>query len=274
MSRDVCTFYVGDNNATLAWFKVTLIDKQGSLSKIPVVFADNGVNQLFGYFGLIEQGVKGKYITFVEFTEKTSVNKLVNELKNLDEVLDVKYHVTKKIIIQTAEFPLEMFNSRAIISRNTTFSDIIEEIEDAAPNANALIFQCGLKGGMDAARYFKEVAGIKKRDFITLLKGILFSAGWGVIDIDFNFDSCKGTISVKDSFLAEIKRSTEHAQCGYLSGYFAGFFTEVLDQAIHVQETKCKSMGAEECEFTILPVAKKFGTFMEQNREDTVDTEL
>ncbi|RZN15183.1 MAG: hypothetical protein EF812_03225 [Methanosarcinales archaeon] len=90
--------------------------------------------------------------------------------------------------------------------------------------------------------------------------------GWGVIGIDFNFDSCKGIISVKVSFLAEIKHSTEHAQCGCLSGYFAGFFTEVLDQAIHVQEIKCKNAGAEDCKFTILPVAKKVWNFYGTNQ--------
>jgi hypothetical protein len=257
LTRDVCMFYVGDENTTLAWFKVTLVDRPGSLSVIPIIFAVNGVDQLFGYFSIIERGVKGKYVTFAEFTENTDVNKIVNDLKALEEVMDVQYHVTKKIIIQTAEFPLGMFNSRAVIVRNATFSDIMATIEEVTPNANALIFHCGLKGGMDAAKYFKEVAGIQKHDFITLLRGILFSAGWGIVDIDFNFNTSEGSVKVQDSFLAETYRMSGQMQCGYLSGYFSGFFTEILNKNIHVKETQCKSQGAKACEFIIAAAAKK-----------------
>lgn len=256
MTRDVCMFYVGEDDTILAWFKVVLVDRPGSLSEIPLIFAMNGIDQLFGYFSIIERGVKGKYVTFAEFTEHTDINKLVSDLKELEEVLHVDYHVTRKIIIQTAEFPLQMFNSRAIIVRNTTFSDIMETIEDATPNAKALIFQCGLKGGMDAARYFKDVAGIQKHDFITLLKGILFSAGWGIVHINFDFNACRGTATVEDSFLAEEKRKIEQMQCGYLSGYFAGFFTQVLHRNIHVRETRCKSLGSKACEFAIYPAER------------------
>lgn len=253
MPRDACIFYVGDDETPLGWFKVTIVDKPGSLAQIPVVFAENSVDQLFGYFSLIERGVKGKYVTFTELPDGIDIEKLVADLKSLDEVFDVEYCITKKILIQTAEFPLEIFKSRAIILKNTTFIDIIKEIEELIPNANALIFHCGLKGGMDDARYFKEVAGIKKNDFITLLKGILLSAGWGIMDISFNFGSCSGSIYVKDSFLAETRASNEEqSQCGYLSGYFAGFFTEILEKDMDVHEVRCKNMGAERCEFVIL----------------------
>jgi len=253
MPRDACIFYVGDDETLLGWFKVTLVDRVGSLAQIPLVFRENGVDQLFGYFSLIERGVKGKYVTFTELPG-VDVEKLVADLRSLDEVLDVEYCVTEKILIQTAEFPLEIFKSRAILLKNTIFNDIIEKIEELSPNANALIFHCGLKGGMDDARYFKEVAGIKKNDFITLLKGVLFSAGWGVVEITFDFKSCKGRIYVKDSFLAETPRREDGAnQCGYLSGYFAGFFTEILERDMSVHEARCKSMGADRCEFVLLP---------------------
>ncbi|RLG27009.1 hypothetical protein DRN85_01280 [Methanosarcinales archaeon] len=253
MPRDACIFYVGGEKTLLGWFKVILIDRPGSLAQIPVVFADNGVDQLFGYFSLIQRGVKGKYVTFAELPG-VDVEKLVADLQSLDEVLDVDYCITEKILIQTAEFPLEIFKSRAIILKNTTFIDIIEEIEEAIPNANALIFHCGLKGGMDDARYFKEVAGIKKNDFITLLRGVLFSAGWGIVDISFDFESCSGSIYVKNSFLAETTRLNEgQSQCGYLSGYFAGFFTEILEKDMEVHEEKCRSGREKICEFAILP---------------------
>jgi len=254
VSRDLCVFYVGRPGSRLAWIKILALDRVGVIADIAEVMAKHGIDQIFGYFEILKRHVRGKYVTFVEICDG-SLEDFVRELRGSEDILDVEYEETPgSIVIQTAEFPLQMLGERAMISRTATFVDVLRTIESVYPGrADAVMFHSGLRGGSDAARYFIETSGARGRDFITLLEGILFAAGWGRVKVDFDFEKGRGSIIVRDCFIVDPagQRSIEPPSCSYLSGYFAGFFSTALGKNVLVREVKCAANGEDYCEHAV-----------------------
>lgn len=242
-------FCTANETENVIWFNIIHSDKISSHADIMNFMADNGVNVRFGY--LDNRKHTGKYIIFTYIKKNVDVERLVNELKDLDVVLDVEYGISKNKMIQSAEFPLNMLGERAIISRATTFVDIIRTLYENVSQSDGLMMLSGLKGGIHAAKYFKGITTIDKNNFKDILEELFMATGWGILEIECDPETMSGRIFVKESFIANKYKESERPVCGYMSGYFAGFLTEVMGQTMHVREVRCKSMGHDVCEHVI-----------------------
>ena len=246
-------FCTANETENVIWFNIIYFDRIKSHADIMNFMANNDVNVRFGYLDNRMNTGTGKYIIFTHIDKNVDVASLVDELKSLDVVLDVEYGISKNKMIQSAEFPLNVLGERAIISRATTFVDIIRTLYENVSQSDGLMMLSGLKGGIHAAKYFKKITTIDKNNFEDILEELFMATGWGILDIECDEETMSGRIIVKESFIANKYEDSERPVCGYMSGYFAGFLTEVLGQTMHVREVRCKSMGHDACEHVISP---------------------
>jgi predicted hydrocarbon binding protein len=247
LPRELGLYYVSKPDSKLAWFKFQLRDEKGAIARCADVLAKRGADLIFGYFEVTKRGKTGKYIAFAELKKEADLNNLVENLKSLDVVLNVEYHTARKVIFQTAEFPLTLFGSRAFIARSETFVDMIKTIEESINRPRELIFLAGLKSGMNAARHFSEKIGLTKENAIESLIGLLFAAGWGKLYVNLDLDSLSGFITVKDSFIADAYGAAPSPTCDWLSGFLSGFLTAIFKEEIFVKEVKCKAVEGDAC---------------------------
>lgn len=247
LPRELGLYYVSRPDSKLAWFKFQLRDERGAVARCTDVLAKRGADLIFGYFEAVERGKTGKYIALAELKKEADLNNLVKNLKSLDVVLELEYHTAKKVIFQTAEFPLTLLGSRVFIARSETFVDMIKTIEESFHRASELIFLSGLKSGMNAARHFSEKIGVTGENAIESLIGLLSAVGWGKLCIDIDFDSLSGYITVKDSFIADAYGTAASPKCSWLSGFLSGFFTVIFKEEVFVKEMKCKAVEGTAC---------------------------
>ncbi|MDF1533399.1 MAG: hypothetical protein P1P69_02705 [Methanosarcinaceae archaeon] len=244
-------FSTADETANVIWFDISYADTISSQADIMRFFADNNVNIRFGYLDNTGQAKKGKYIIFTQVNKNVDMEKLAADLKGLDVVQDVEYGISSNKMIQSVEFPLNLLGERAVIARATTFVDIIRTLYENVSQSDGLLMLSGLKGGINAARYFKGITTIDESNFKDVLKELFMATGWGILDVECDCETMSGRIFVHESFIADNFKESERPVCGYMSGYFAGFITEVVGKTMHVREVRCKSMGHDVCEHII-----------------------
>ncbi|MCL7412427.1 MAG: hypothetical protein M8353_02290 [ANME-2 cluster archaeon] len=211
----------------------------------------HGAEIRFGYRTGIQPDVEVTYEVFTLVDEHTNVDELVVGLAGLDEVVHVEGGISHNVSLQPVEFLQELLGERAIILRATTFVDILKILNEHIPQSDTLLFLAGLRGGSNAAKYFTQSARLERSNLTMILTELLSVCGWGRLQIEFDFQSLRGRIIVMDSYIADTFKRTELPVCSYMSGYFAGFFSEVLEENMYVSEIGCKSTGSPFCEHII-----------------------
>lgn len=247
-------FYVGDEDVRLAWFKITLKDVVGAIAAASSVLSDCGLDLKFGFFDTLERGVKGKYVAFVEMGD-IHASEVVDRLRALDIVLDVECRETLKVIFQTADFPLTMLDSRAIITRAVTFVDVIRTLEEISERPEALLFRSGLKAGENASLYFMDKIESRGCEAVGNMIGVLIASGWGRPEVLMD-ETGHGVIYLEDSFIADVYGRANRPKCDFIAGYMAGFLTNALGVDVAVREVRCKAEGEDVCEFEVRPASQ------------------
>lgn len=248
MVRELCIF-CWDKPVNLAWFKMVIKNADDQID-ISHFLAGSHLNVRFEYLAEME-GPTFEYVVFSQISQNFDIEKLVKELREHDKVIDISWEVANNVSFHSTEFPLELMGERAIITRATTFVDILKILNEYTTQSSTLLFLSGLRGGSNAAKYFIKTTELNRYNMIAKITELFLVAGWGKLEIDFDIETLKGTIKVKDSFIADTLGISESQVCGYMSGYFSGFFSQVLDMNMYVSETACKSMGNPHCEHSI-----------------------
>src|SRR5213593_4503408 len=84
--------------------------------------------------------------------------------------------------------------------------------------------------------------------------------GWGKIRVNnVNFEEGSASVTIGNCFEAMENGPSEHPNCMFTSGFLAGLFAEIMDRTVQANETKCISLGQEECEFQISPTKDATG---------------
>lgn len=252
--RDVGLFYVGDKDARLAWFRIVLRDVVGAMASATGVLSDYGVDIKFGYFDTLERGVRGKYVVFVELGD-ANPGEVATCLKGLEVVLDVDWMEAHEVIFQTADFPLTMLDSRAIITRAATFVEMTRTLEEVSERSGVLLFRSGLKVGEDAAQYFMGETGGGGPEGVCYMAGVLIAQGWAWPDVDVD-ESGRGRVFLEDSFIAREYGHARESKCAFLAGWMAGYLSVVIGVDVMVREERCEATGADRCEFTVRPASQ------------------
>ncbi|MCL7474763.1 MAG: V4R domain-containing protein [Methanosarcinales archaeon] len=212
---------------------------------------EHGAEIRFGYLTGPLPDAKVKYEVFTLVDKNADMEKLAKGLGRLEGVIHVEKGISHNVSLQSSGFPQELLGERAILLRATTFVDILKILNEHAPQSETLLFLAGLRGGSNAAKYFTKTARLERSNLTMILTELISVCGWGKIQIQFDFPSLKGKIKVQDSFIADTFERRESPVCSYMSGYFAGFFSEVLGENMSVSEIACKSTGSPYCEHTI-----------------------
>lgn len=252
MTHNLGTFFSKEKKGYYVWFKIYYTDTPDSQADIVKLFASEDIDIRYGYLDNTEYKDKGKYVLFARVKTGTDINDFLSKLKTLDVVLNIEHNILQNGTLHSLDYPLQLLGERAVIARATTFVDIVRIIKNNVSDSSGLLMVSGLNGGIHAARYIKTKINIDKNNLTDILKELVTSAGWGLLDMDLDFDTLNGKIYFMNCFIAETYGESERPVCEYISGFFSGFFTESLGEPVHVREIRCKSMmGIDFCEHMI-----------------------
>ncbi|WP_406657795.1 V4R domain-containing protein [Methanolobus sp. ZRKC2] len=254
MVRDLCMFSKADKESEVVWFKISYENTVHSEADITSLFAEKELDMRFAYLDSLEDPSRGKYVIFTEVEKGRDVSDIIKELQELDVVLDVEYGISKNQVMQSVEFPLSLFGERAIILRASTFVDILKIVNENVSQAEGVQMLTGIKSGTSAVRLLRKVINIDENNCFDLLRELFMAAGWGIIEYDVDIRNLKGTIRTGDCFIADTYKNNEVPVCAYISGFFAGFISEVTKRTVQVYESQCLTTGHTFCEHVISPV--------------------
>lgn len=251
MTHNLGIFFSKEETGNYVWFKIHHSDTPKSQADIVNLFASENVDVRYGYIDNTEYSDRGKYVLFALVKQSVDINTFLDKLEKLDVVLNVEYDVMQDEELHSLDYPLQLLGERAIITRATTFVDVIHIIKENVSDSSGLLMMSGLNGGIHAARYIKTNINIDKNNLINILKELVIAAGWGRLDMDLDFETLNGRIYFMNCFIAEYYGKSEIPVCEYVSGFFSGYITEALNEPVHVREIRCKSMNHDVCEHII-----------------------
>ncbi|MDD2440385.1 MAG: hypothetical protein PHD41_09355 [Methanosarcinaceae archaeon] len=253
MVQDLCMFSGWDEDTEIVWFKISYPREKGNLAAILNFLEEHGVDIKIGHIDNTETEAEGKYSIFSKIKKEVDLEKLAQEMKAFGPVKEIEYGISKYKMIYAVDFTMNVIGVRAIIARAKTLADVIKTFYDNAPHAEGLLIQSGLKGGIEAAKYFKSIMAIDLKNAPDMIAELYRAVGWGLLDIKCDCESMTGRVIVKDSFIADVWGEADQPVCAFMSGYLAGYFTEVAGRTIQVREVSCKAAGHEVCEHIISP---------------------
>ncbi|WP_094226474.1 V4R domain-containing protein [Methanolobus psychrotolerans] len=256
MVRDLYMFSRIDKEAEVVWFKITYENTLHSEADITSFFAEKELDIRFAYLDCSEDPSRGKYVMFTEAEKGRDIKIVADELEDMDVVLELDWGFSKNRVIQSVEFPLHLLGQRAVIVRAKTFVNILNIIAENVPQSEGLLTIIGLKSGTGTVKYLREIVDVNDSNFFDLLKELLMAAGWGILDYEMDTVELKGTVRIRESFIADEYGESDVPVCGYISGFLAGYISESLSQTVQVRETRCKSMGDIFCEHLVSPAPK------------------
>jgi len=254
MVRDLYMFSRGDEKALVVWFSITYQTDIGAEANINSTFNEMGVKLKFAYLDNTEPDGKGKYVLFTEIKEENQIDAINKKLNSIQGVTEIDSGVSRNRMIQTIDFPLNFLGERAVIARSKTFVNILKIIRENVIQPDGLLLLSGLKGGRGAAKYVMSIIKIDKSNFMDILRELFLASGWGKLEMDFDRFTCNGKVIVRDSFIADAYGSSDLPVCGYMSGFIAGYMTEIMGYTFQVREVSCKSTGNTVCEHIVSPV--------------------
>lgn len=256
MVRDLYMFSKVDKDSDVIWFKITYKNTLHSEADITAFFAENNCDIRFAYLDSSEDPSKGKYVMFTEAKKGRNVQMIADKLSKMDVVLNLKWGYSKNRVIQSVEFPLNLLGGRAVIIRARTFINILEIVKEHVPQSDGLLTIIGIKSGVGAASYLREMTDLNEENCLDLLRELFMASGWGLLEYDIDFTQLTGIIKIEKSFLAEEDNDRNVPACGYISSFLAGYISEALGKTVQIRETRCKSITGDYCEHTVSPAPR------------------
>jgi len=199
-----------------------------------------------------------RYITAIlDMTEsKHNVKELVNQLKQLDFIEEIKYLEPdyKGLLIDKHCFPVEMMEGkiRALIIPTKTLSQIFAELwKEVGAIAWVISFHQGYVLGEYLAQLIKNMVPDPLGQAKTL-SALYRACGWGIMDMTyFNPLTLSLRVKIEENFEPEAFSPMKEPVCHFTRGLFAGATKVIWGREFIVTETKCKAMGDPHCEFII-----------------------
>ncbi|WP_367343789.1 V4R domain-containing protein [Methanomethylovorans sp.] len=253
MVRDLYMFFKGDEKAHVVWFSIIYKTDMRAEANINSALNEMEVKIRFAYLDNAEPNGQGKYVLFTEVREEAQIDMINKRLLGIDGIIDIESGISRSHMIHSVDFPLNFLGERALITRSRTFVDILKIIREKVIQPDALLLFSGLKGGRGAAKYVRNIIQVDMKNCLAVLRELFLASGWGKLEMDFNKETCTGKVVVRESFIADAYGPSDLPVCGYMSGFIAGYMTEVMGYTFQVREISCKSMGNAVCEHVISP---------------------
>lgn len=229
-----------------------------ALAKATKVMADVNANIKTGSIFEVSDypGIRF-WSTFVEVSKVAKgVKGLVEELRKLDVVEDVKFAEPKPAPFEVLHFPMLYVTTRAIVWPIGQFWALWDAIEGILkPSGAAVLHYNAAKAvGKRIAESLKEMFGVEGMDLLQTINQAVQATGWGIIEArDVDLKRGRETIVIRECFEALAWRKKPYKACHWARGYIAGTASVVFGRPVEVVEVKCLATGDEYCEFKVQP---------------------
>ena len=131
------------------------------------------------------------------------------------------------------------------------FQKAIEKQSRAA--ARDALFQGGYQGGYLSAKKYKKMQNFSDRETLDFMMAMGAEIGWGNFTIDeYDFDSKKLQIRVKNSPFAEAYGASTEGVCHLIRGVLCGLATILFSRSCAASEIECVAKGDHHCVFLVL----------------------
>jgi predicted hydrocarbon binding protein len=237
---------------------IALKDVIGALAKVTKFVAEQGVNIRSG---ILFTSLKFKHVSvctsFIDLSNaKCSIDQLVELLKQIDVVTDVRVVKPWPIPVDQIHFPLLITeNDRGIIFSPEIFADLQHNLEEVySPSAaHTMLYYAGKNCGTQACRRLAEKYGLSGLELFEAVLKLKQAEGWGIFQTrKFNPTPHQGEIVVKEGFEAIRYGKSSKPVCYFLKGYLAGTLKTAFNINVSLAEKTCIAMGAKECIFELV----------------------
>ena len=133
-------------------------------------------------------------------------------------------------------------------------ADIFEKlVRTFGSGGETILFELGRNFGYDRFELYRPLLGPEPRERVDEAAHIFEAMGYGASTITQNPD---GSIHLVVADCFECVTPSEIGRtCAFRRGLAAGSFAALLGRDVECQETKCRSKGADFCEFTVTPAS-------------------
>lgn len=202
----------------------------------------------------------GKAIDVSIFADMTNSRDKIRELKEefdkLDFIEDIAiiYPLFNGITLNNAFFPLKFMNERAVILTKTFYKTFIKDMREVMGSAHIVwLYYMGLNTGRSLYKKIVSLVGNDINKQLILARELLQHMGFGIFELETDFEKNKVVIKVKDCIECELFKGVKEPKSQFIRGIIAGFLSSVFRQDMHVEERKCIAMGDKLCVFEVKP---------------------
>jgi predicted hydrocarbon binding protein/predicted amino acid-binding ACT domain protein len=235
---------------------LVLKDFPGAVAKTAKLLADAKINIKTGStFYLPEYPNAGIWSSFVDFSKATkSPEEVLEELKKLDVVLDVRLEEPKPAPFESIHFPVLHATTRALILPIGMFWALWDGFERILQPSGlaAVLYNAGKEVGDRAAKRLSEMFNVEGKELVQAFAQAVKATGWGITEVSSIYmKKHSATIIVRECFEAVAWRKKPYNVCHWTRGYLAGYMSTVFGKPVEAFETKCIARGDQYCEFKI-----------------------
>ena len=237
---------------------ISLKDVPEALAKTAKVLADaNAKIKTGSIFSLPDHLGIRFWSMFIDASKvKRGTEGLVEDLRKLDVVEDVRFEEPKPAPFEVCHFPMLYATTRAIIWPIGQFWAIWDAIEGILKPSGAAVlhYNTGKRVGEHVAKALKKAFGVEGMDLTLAIIQAVQATGWGIVEArDVDLKRGRETIIIRECFEALAWRKKPYKACHWARGYIAGTASVVFGRPVEVVEVKCLAMGDGYCEFRVRP---------------------
>jgi len=237
---------------------ISLKDVPEALAETAKVLADaNAQIKTGAIFEVPEYHGTRFWSTFIEVSKATKgIEELVNDLRKLKVVKDVKFVEIKSAPFEVLHFPILYATTQAIVWPIGMFWSLWDAIEGILKPSGAAVlhYNTGKAVGKRVAERLRRMFGVERTDLIQTVNQAVQTTGWGIVETrNVDFKRGRETIIIRECFEALAWRKKPYKACHWVRGYMAGVASVVFDRPMEAVEIKCLATGDEYCEFKVRP---------------------
>lgn len=241
----------------LAEIFIELKNVPGALAETSDLLFRYGVNILTGIHIAGTPNV-GYWIFFADFTNAIEPpGIIVEKLRTLDKVIDVKYVESENFIMESFLYPVISWDRRCVIMDAEQLGLSLTKMKELLGSGGAmLLFYQGFEYGSQLMKWIKKVIGYKMspEDLLKILFKIYRTSGWGLAELVMKDEEKKVfIIRVYECFeaLSSSNAKIEDKSCDFNRGFWSGALSEILGVKMRAMEEKCIRKGDSYCEFKV-----------------------
>jgi len=193
--------------------------------------------------------------TFVEISNVAKgIEGLVEELRKLDVVEDVRFAEPKPLPFEILHFPPLYVTTRALVWPIGNFWALWDAIEEILKPSGAAVlhYNTGKRVGERVTKTLMKIFGVEGMDLILAVRQAVQTTGWGLVEFrELDLKRHRGTIIIKECFEALAWREKPYKTCHWSRGYIAGVANVIFGIPMKAEEVKCLATGDEYCEFRV-----------------------